>query len=828
MNKNIVRTITKKNSQIKISNGNGRKVYTANFSKTSTNHNRQNNVNKSNKADKGWYSSKSFSKSLVYSSKYRNTKRKINETLKSQDDSGSQTLATAITAGDKTIKTFIVLQHTSPHIIRAASKNYHSAVKTSKVIYRTGKNVSRRIRNGIRYPSYKYRTYKIKASHTMGVKVKRLHKAFKNISPHIIKGNSLNYSHSFKYSKTIYRTPKAISKNSKSTRKKISTKKILKSSVTKGKGLKSLSTNIKKQIQPTIRKSRARTIKLLGYGMENSDGNFTKSDDIGVQAIGYNLKITRHTTKAIIKAPQVSKNTFNNIKRGVNTTNKARLHINNSIKKTRKASKQAKHIINKYGTKNALNYYKIRWNKSIQKNVRNTVVQAGNSIVTALLNITQKMFTKTIFPLLLALLLVVFGTSLLSNFGAAISSVFSPFLSDDSGNEVDETQWLTAHITTKRNSLIKDIKDTYNKNLVVNGGNYHYVRFYNAFNDSEIDLTDNNINTSIYSVSEYQEYIQPIFHTIILSDYDLEASESEMEELLNNLWDKLSSIKTEELPIEYCGGSGAGVHYADISTCPNYSDIQYHSDDSSPLNSCDYWYYTCNGLPDGTVLPGELASSCGNSTRHKGCNGYYICKGHRILSLSVKLNNFGDLLKEYYTDEINNLKSKASLTVNERKRLQDLTDYYEICINYTDILTQEMGYGNEKVVNLDGVTLTDITDFASQYIGNPYVWGGNDPNNGIDCSGFTKYVYSHFGLSLPRTANEQVKVGVTIADISLAQPGDLIFYSDDGTDSGVYHVTIYLGNNKMIHASNSKPYPNGGIKVSNLYGTVYKIKRVAN
>ena len=62
--------------------------------------------------------------------------------------------------------------------------------------------------------------------------------------------------------------------------------------------------------------------------------------------------------------------------------------------------------------------------------------------------------------------------------------------------------------------------------------------------------------------------------------------------------------------------------------------------------------------------------------------------------------------------------------------------------------------------------------------------------------------------------------------LSEAQPGDLIFYSKDGTDSGVYHVTMYMGDGQMIHASNSAPYPKGGIKTNNVYGTPYKIKRV--
>lgn len=130
------------------------------------------------------------------------------------------------------------------------------------------------------------------------------------------------------------------------------------------------------------------------------------------------------------------------------------------------------------------------------------------------------------------------------------------------------------------------------------------------------------------------------------------------------------------------------------------------------------------------------------------------------------------------------------------------------------------------VVNLEGVTLTEITKYACQYVGNPYKYGGENINTGIDCSAYVRYVYAHFGVSLPRTSREQVKTGKEVRNLEEAEPGDLIFYSKNGTDSGVYHVTMYLGNGKMVHASNSKPYPEGGIKVSSVYGKPYRIKRI--
>jgi uncharacterized protein YgiM (DUF1202 family) len=102
-----------------------------------------------------------------------------------------------------------------------------------------------------------------------------------------------------------------------------------------------------------------------------------------------------------------------------------------------------------------------------------------------------------------------------------------------------------------------------------------------------------------------------------------------------------------------------------------------------------------------------------------------------------------------------------------------------------------------------------IADFAVQYVGYPYVYGGNSLTNGVDCSGFTQQVYLHFGYSIPRRASIQGTVGTSVA-ISDLQPGDLVFYGDS---SGIGHVVIYIGNDQVVHAST----PSKGIIISNLY-----------
>ena len=113
-----------------------------------------------------------------------------------------------------------------------------------------------------------------------------------------------------------------------------------------------------------------------------------------------------------------------------------------------------------------------------------------------------------------------------------------------------------------------------------------------------------------------------------------------------------------------------------------------------------------------------------------------------------------------------------------------------------------------------------IAQYALQYVGNPYVSGGTSLTNGADCSGFTYRVYSDFGYSLSRTSYQQRSNGRGVS-YSEAEPGDIICYEG--------HVGIYLGDGLIVHASNSRPYPSGGIKVSQAqYRTILAVRRIVN
>ncbi len=106
---------------------------------------------------------------------------------------------------------------------------------------------------------------------------------------------------------------------------------------------------------------------------------------------------------------------------------------------------------------------------------------------------------------------------------------------------------------------------------------------------------------------------------------------------------------------------------------------------------------------------------------------------------------------------------------------------------------------------------------ARRYLGVPYVWGGTDPQKGLDCSGLVQLVYRKMGIDLPRVSYEQAKVGTAVPSLDQAKPGDILAFG-----SPVHHVAIYIGDHQMIEA----PRPGKDVRVSDVYETPTHIRRV--
>ena len=138
----------------------------------------------------------------------------------------------------------------------------------------------------------------------------------------------------------------------------------------------------------------------------------------------------------------------------------------------------------------------------------------------------------------------------------------------------------------------------------------------------------------------------------------------------------------------------------------------------------------------------------------------------------------------------------------------DVEERLEKAVSITELLYGQ-GVSDAKV---------SLVQYAKQFIGNPYVWGGTSLTSGADCSGFTMSVFKKYGISLPHHAASQAQMGtkVSLAD---AQPGDLVFYAKNGK---INHVAIYIGGGQVVHASS----PKTGIKISSVnYRTPAGVRR---
>lgn len=173
--------------------------------------------------------------------------------------------------------------------------------------------------------------------------------------------------------------------------------------------------------------------------------------------------------------------------------------------------------------------------------------------------------------------------------------------------------------------------------------------------------------------------------------------------------------------------------------------------------------------------------------------------------------------------------------VDKKSMYNDLSDWMCVRLDNERVFVHkeyvDVSYQLKKAVAVEklsedksaGVTSARVSmvEFAKQFLGNRYVWGGTSLTNGTDCSGFTMSIYAHYGYSIPRTSGAQANYTRRVSS-SDVRPGDLFFYGKGGS---VSHVAMYIGNGLVIHASNERD----GIKISNAYyRSPIKIGRVIN
>lgn len=211
--------------------------------------------------------------------------------------------------------------------------------------------------------------------------------------------------------------------------------------------------------------------------------------------------------------------------------------------------------------------------------------------------------------------------------------------------------------------------------------------------------------------------------------------------------------------------------------------------------------------------------------------GEYLLTGDAAIALATELYGEDDDTLKVNVSKLN-VRAEASTESEIIGELydgdavtvvNDLGEWYEISLDNGNgyVYAEYVSADNEIPTAMTpeearfGTGVTDVrsslVSFATQFVGNPYVWGGTSLTNGADCSGFVLSVYANYGIYLPHSSASQSGYGRRIS-ASEAKPGDLFFYGRGGV-GGIGHVAIYIGNGQVVHAST----PGSGIIISSAY-----------
>lgn len=228
------------------------------------------------------------------------------------------------------------------------------------------------------------------------------------------------------------------------------------------------------------------------------------------------------------------------------------------------------------------------------------------------------------------------------------------------------------------------------------------------------------------------------------------------------------------------------------------------------LENADGWYKVRSGNVEGYVSAEYLLTGEEANKRAEEVLATVAKVNADMLMVRSEPNTDCEILTRVAQNE--ELEVAEQLSGWVKVNIDSIQGY--VCADYVDVYkTLPKGVTLKELSYGDGVsnTAVDLIEYAKQFLGNPYVYGGTSLTNGTDCSGFTMRVFQHFGYSLSRTSRQQAHNGTNIP-VSEIRPGDLLFYRHG---SQIGHVAIYIGNGQIIHASTERT----GIIIGNAYYT---------
>lgn len=186
----------------------------------------------------------------------------------------------------------------------------------------------------------------------------------------------------------------------------------------------------------------------------------------------------------------------------------------------------------------------------------------------------------------------------------------------------------------------------------------------------------------------------------------------------------------------------------------------------------------------------------------------YTGMSGKIIGNNINIRMYPDI----YANIIMRVNNKEVRVVGQNE------EWYKVTMNNQEgwVYKQYVDVDLPELIPYSKILGEEIVDYGKQFIGTPYIWGGNDLKRGVDCSGLTKEIYKTFDIDISRVSYLQVSDGKRIPKSEL-MPGDLVFFDTSGRNRGnISHVGIYAGGNRFLHADGKR-----GVMISSLNSPYY-------
>ena len=208
------------------------------------------------------------------------------------------------------------------------------------------------------------------------------------------------------------------------------------------------------------------------------------------------------------------------------------------------------------------------------------------------------------------------------------------------------------------------------------------------------------------------------------------------------------------------------------------------------------------------ILMGILALPLCASTTEESIFPSYTGLEAKTIGKSINMRNY----PSKYSNVMSTIDRKELYILGQNE------DWYRVKISNQEgwIAKEMVDVSEETFIPYSKVLGEEVVEYGKLFIGTPYVWGGNDLKNGVDCSGLTKKIYEGFDINISRISYTQVNDGKEVNKSEL-RPGDLVFFDTTGVNNGnISHVGIYAGDDMFLHADSTK-----GVTLTSLSNTYY-------